>query len=131
MPHTPQQQKRDEAVMLDRINGHTLRQIADDYDLSIEGARLVSNRAANRHVAEVVAHMWAAQADNRLLSLVIPDAAHPDQQMAVHYLDWLLGQLQKVDVRARVHYRPTVEGHVVFALEDTGFTHTNQEVADR
>jgi hypothetical protein len=119
MPDTAQErEQRDEAKMLAGIAGHTPRQIADEHDLSIEVARPVSNTAANRHVAEVVAHMCATQADNPLLTLVIPDASEPDQTAAVRYVDWLLGQLERVDVRARVHYRPTAEGHVVFALED-------------
>jgi hypothetical protein len=50
MPDAAQErERRDEAVMLARIAGHTLRQIADEHDLSIEGARPVSNTAANRY----------------------------------------------------------------------------------
>jgi hypothetical protein len=125
---TDSTQERDEAVMLRRIAGDTLRDIADDYDLSIEGARIVSNRAIRRHTTEVLCSMWDAQRQGELLTLAIPDAAHPDQQMAVHYLDWLLRQLDGV-ARVKVHYRPTAEGHVCFALEDVNFNDTPQEVA--
>jgi hypothetical protein len=126
----PDAQERDQAIMRERINGRTLRQIAADHDLSVEGARLVSNRAAHQHVGSLVAHMWAAQAEGRLLMLAIPDASEPDQALAIRYLDWLLGQMDGI-CEVKVHYRPTPEGHVCFFLEDQNFTpnSTSQEVA--
>jgi hypothetical protein len=125
---TDSTQERDEAVMLRRIAGDTLRAIAEDHGLSIEGARIVSNRAIRRHTAEVLCSMWDAQRQGELLVLAIPDAAHPDQMMAVHYLDFLLHQLDAI-ARVKVHYRPTAEGHVCFALEDVNFNPSQEAAA--
>jgi hypothetical protein len=129
--HTPETghatTDRDQQILSERRRGDTLREIAVRHDVSIEGARYISNKAARTHVAEVLCHMWSAQNQGELLVLAIPDCSEPDQQQAIDYLSWLLSEMPDC-VELRVHYRPTVEGHVVFGLEDTGYTPT-EEVA--
>jgi hypothetical protein len=67
--------------------------------------------------------MWTAQQHGQLYTLVIPDASEQDQQQAIAYLDWLLHELDGI-ARVRVHYRPSPEGHICFALEDETFNDT-------
>jgi hypothetical protein len=114
---------RDQQVLAERRRGDTLATIAGRHDLSIEGVRYVANRAARRHVAEVLCNMWDAQNRGDLLVLAIPDASEPDQQQAIDYLRWLIHEMP-APVQLRIHYRPTVDGHIVFALEDQAYNDT-------
>jgi hypothetical protein len=121
---------RDEQVLAERRRGDTLREIAARHDLSIEGTRYVANRAARTHVAEILCHMWDAQNRGDLLVLAIPDAAEPDQQQAIDYLAWLISEMPDC-VKLRIHYRPTMDGHICFALEDQNYTDPTSEEAAR
>jgi hypothetical protein len=117
---------RNEQILSERRRGDTLAMIAARHDLSIEGARYVANRAARTHVAEVLCHMWDAQNHGDLLVLAIPDASEPDQTQAIDYLHWLITEMPDC-VQLKVHYRPTLDGHICFALEDTAYS--SEEVA--
>jgi hypothetical protein len=117
---------RDAQVLLERISGDTLKEVGDRHDLSIEGARLVILREARRHIDKLVLDMWVAQKQGTLLTLAIPAGFDDDgQQLAVHYLEWVLDQMaQRDDVDIRVHYRPGLDGSCAFALEDVDFRPT-------
>jgi hypothetical protein len=111
-------QERDQAVLMERITGATLREIAVRYDLSVEGARYVSDKAARQHITKLVADMLACQAEGQLLVLAVPATSDEEQALVIRYLDWLLSQFADIpDFKIKVHYRPTPTGAIAFGLE--------------
>lgn len=120
---------RDEAVLMERIGGATLREVGEAHSLTPEGVRHVFARTARRHVDSIVLAMWAAQKTGELVMLAVPAwVGADDQRRVVGYLDWLLGEFsQRDDVDVKVRYVPTPGGSFAFALEDVSFNPKENE----
>lgn len=123
-------QTRDQTILMERIAGDTLRDIGERHDLSYEAVRLIARRAATAHISHLISQMWAAQTAGELLTLAAPGDDPADQRNAAAYLEWLLGEFERRDLRVATHYRPAVaDGGLVglcFAIEDLDFP-TSQE----
>ena len=111
---------RDAQVLAERLSGDTLREIAEQHDLSPEGVRLVLIREGRRHVDQIVLAAWACQKEGQLLTLAVPAWASAD--LAAEYFAWVAGELKRRgDGFWRIHYRPAVDGSFCFAVEDIDF----------
>ena len=83
---------RDAQVLMERIGGDTLRDIAERHDLSHETVRLIVVREGRKHIDRIVLAAWAAQKDDELLMLAVPAWAEAD--LAAEYFAWVAGELQ-------------------------------------
>jgi hypothetical protein len=130
-----QREQRDEQVLYARISGQTLREIGDSFNLSVEGARLVSDRATRRHVLVTLHAVWEAQKTGDMLVLAVPAASEREQQLAIDYLHFFLHQVDRLmgdNVKLRLHYRSSPSGEIAFGIEDVlymDFMTSNEEVA--
>ena len=112
--------ERDAQVLMERVGGAKLKDVAARHSLSIEGVRIVAAREGRKHVDQIVLQAWACQKTGDLLTLAVP--AWAEQDLATEYLAWIAGELKRRDDGIwRVHYRPALDGSFVFAIEDISF----------
>jgi hypothetical protein len=107
----------DEAVLIERLRGRTLRDLADTTGLSIEGVRVVVAREGRKQIDKIELALLAATKTNEVVAFVMPDHSGPDFDLALEYVRWVVAERTERGVRVRIHYRPTENG-VVLALED-------------
>lgn len=113
-------EERDQAILMERVGGDTLREIGERHDLTAEGVRLVLIREGRKHIDQIVLAAWACQKTGGLLMLGVPAWAPTD--LATEYLAWVADQLrQRDDGQWAIHYRPTPDGSFAFAIEDIDF----------
>lgn len=111
---------RDAQVLIERIGGGTLRDIAERHDLSPEGVRVVVAREGRKHIDQIVVQAWAAQKEGQLLMLAVPAWAEAD--LAAEYFAWVADELKRRDDGVwHLHYRPTLDGSFVVAFDDVTF----------
>jgi hypothetical protein len=121
-------QKRDELILTERINGRTLRQVGATFGLSVEGARLASDRAARRQVEDMLERIHEAQRTGDVFVVAVP--ADEDPRPVLAFIDWLLAEVDRRvgdTVRLSLHFRQTPTGAVAFGIEDS--LYNPQEVA--
>ena len=79
--------ERDAQVLMERVGGAKLKDVAARHSLSIEGVRIVAAREGRKHVDQIVLQAWACQKTGDLLTLAVP--AWAEQDLATEYLAWV------------------------------------------
>ena len=93
--------------------------ISGSVGVSHETVRKRLRAATHDHIRDIVVNLWQAQRDGQMLLLAIPAGFDAEQNLAIDYLRWVLGQLAELwGIRADVHYRPTPDGAIAFGLTD-------------
>jgi hypothetical protein len=117
MPLTPSTTERDEAMFRAHLAGDSLRTIAGTSDLSHESVRIAIVREGRRVIDQLHLDLIASHGSGDLPTLVIPDHAGPDHDLALAFLEFVINGLARLGMRVRTIYRPTYNG-VVIALID-------------
>lgn len=107
--------ERDQQMLMERIGGGTLQEIAERHDVSFQRVHFVVARQARKQIDDLEMRLACNRHTGDVELFVIP--AGPGLDTALSYFRWAMSKLAERDVQVKIHYRP-VEGGVVFGVED-------------
>ncbi|MFA9272364.1 MAG: hypothetical protein ACEQSX_16745, partial [Baekduiaceae bacterium] len=96
----------DPAILTERLRGRTLRDIAADTGLTPEGVRFVVAREGRRQIDDIVLRLMVARRTGDLYALAVPDHGGPDFDLAMSYVQWVVGELTERGVKVAAPDRP-------------------------
>lgn len=112
---------RDQAIVLDREHGGSLRDIARRHGVSHERVRQIVSDATE-HVNRVEMHLLVARKEAWAFGLGIPNQDQQYRAIALDYLEWILGRLRARDLDIAVTTKNTSEGLIVFLADTTDYS---------
>ena len=116
---------RDQAILMERASGDTLREIGDKHGLSPEGVRVVLIREATRQLNQLELDLMVADRAERKggvaewPTFLVPFQEQDGWQTALSYFQWVLDRLRARGVQVTVTTRQTPAG-TVFQIEQGG-----------
>lgn len=112
---------RDQAIVLDREHGGSLRDIARRHGVSHEWVRQIVNDATD-HVTRIEIDLMVARNEDVAFGLAIPNQEQQYRAIALDYLQWILGRLRARDLDIAVTTKNTSEGLIVFLADTTDYS---------
>ena len=110
--------ERNHAMLMERIGGSTLEEIADRHGITHERVHTVVVREATRHLDSLEIALMVAAKQGEPFGLAIWN--QPDQgnrALALDYLAWAVKQLRARGIEIEVHTQPTSAGLFVLLTD--------------
>jgi hypothetical protein len=107
----------DTTLFRENLLGTSTYDLGERHDMAPETVRLAVVRGGRALIDQIHLDLIASHATGEVPTLVIPDHAGPDHDLALELLEFVVSGLARVGMNVRTIYRPTYNG-VVIALVD-------------
>lgn len=113
---TIDQSERNKQLLLERISGDTLNDIAIRHSMSLQRAHQIVVREGTRHIDRLELDLMLAQKTGEHPTFVVPFQEQTGWKAALSHFQWCLDRLRGRGVRVKVTTRQTKAG-TVFQIE--------------